>query len=80
MNYRKGEEKKIRFRTDRCFRVERDWYIATRESQDIGPFDSRKSAEKGVSRYVKYIEQWKKEGVFAQRVALGGIWAANLYV
>ncbi|WNO07539.1 DUF6316 family protein [Teredinibacter sp. KSP-S5-2] len=76
---RKNEEKKVRYRTDRCFRVGNDWYFATREGKDIGPYKNRVAAERAVPRYVKIMLEDKTSGIYARRIAMEGLWASTLY-
>jgi hypothetical protein len=76
--YRKGELAKVWYRTDRCFRVGEDWFIATREGDDIGPFKSRLAAERAAPKYVKILED-KVSGDYAKRILIDGIWASTLY-
>lgn len=52
--YRQGEAGPIPFRTGRFFNVGANWYFATREAIDQGPFSSRMEAETAL---VKYIEK-----------------------
>lgn len=80
MLLRKGEDEKVWYRTDRCFRVGSEWFIATREEGDIGPFKSRQAAERSVPNFVKVMKEAKDSSPFARRLAIEGIWAATHYV
>ena len=81
MKGRSGEaDKKVWFRTDRCFSVGSDWYFSTRENQDIGPFSSRRAALKTIPKYLKVMNDHQHSGIYARKVALNGVWAANDYV
>ena len=77
MIYRNGEENKVWYRTERCFRIGMDWYIATREEGDIGPFKTRTAAERSVPRYVSVISEKRDAGSFARRLAIEGIWSST---
>lgn len=79
MIFREGESKKVWFRTDRCFRVGDQWYVATREGKDVGPYSSRIEAERSVPRYVKIMKQDSRYDMYARKLALNGIWASNDY-
>lgn len=80
MKVRKGEGEKVWFRADRCFSVGPDWYVATREGKDVGPFKSRKEATLSVARYITGIGVRKDANGFAGRIATQGIWATNNYI
>lgn len=41
------------FRSDRFFRSEGQWYFATREGVDFGPFTIRPDGEKALRRYIE---------------------------
>ena len=45
MEYRKGEELKGWFRSERFYRAGGDWYFTSREMCEQGPFPSREDAE-----------------------------------
>jgi Domain of unknown function (DUF6316) len=45
MQYRKNESPKTRFRSDRVFRSNSQWYFHTREGIDVGPFNSEFEAQ-----------------------------------
>ncbi|WP_185232854.1 DUF6316 family protein [Teredinibacter franksiae] len=79
MIYRQGELETVRYRTERCFRIGEDWYIATREEGDIGPFKSRIEAERSVPRYIKVMRRDREYGSFARKLAIEGIWASTHY-
>lgn len=42
---RQNERPKLRFRTDRIFHSENDWFFHTREGVDVGPYSSKFDAE-----------------------------------
>jgi hypothetical protein len=51
-NHRKGEADPVPFRSGRFFNVESNWYFATREHIDQGPYSSREQAEKALQEYL----------------------------
>lgn len=51
--HRQGEAGQIPFRTGRFFNVGANWYFATREAIDQGPFTSRNEAETALSKYIE---------------------------
>ncbi len=51
--HRLGEAGSIPFRTGRFFNVGANWYFATREAIDQGPFHSRNEAEAALSKYIE---------------------------
>lgn len=50
---RLGESGPIPFRTGRFFNVGVNWYFATREAIDQGPFRSRSEAESALTQYIE---------------------------
>lgn len=52
-NHRQGESGPIPFRTGRFFNVGANWYFATREAIDQGPFRSRNEAEVALTKYIE---------------------------
>ena len=52
--HRQSETGSIPFRTGRFFNVGANWFFATRETIDQGPFPTRMEAEKAL---IKYIEK-----------------------
>lgn len=63
------------YRTDRCFRVGENWYIATREGNDIGPFKSRVTAERSAERLIAILKEEGKVDPYTRKLVLEGIWA-----
>lgn len=56
MANRKGEEDRTRFRTDRVFVVNNQWYFLTREVENpLGPYASREMAEKALKSFIADI-------------------------
>ena len=60
MMFREGESDKTWFRSDRCFAIDSQWFFATREGPQIGPFTSRQSAVEGVGRYIDSLQLAQK--------------------
>ena len=57
MASRKGEEDRTRFRSDRVFVVNNEWYFLTRDIENpLGPYTSRELAEKSLDSFVKDIQ------------------------
>jgi len=76
MIYREGERRGIWYRTDRVFRVGSEWFIATREEGDIGPFKSRVAAERFVPRFVAMIKKKQNADSATRKRALRELWAS----
>ena len=51
--HRSGETGSVPFRTGRIFNVGMQWYFATREGIDRGPFDDRDDAEAELRLFVR---------------------------
>ncbi|MEO0442966.1 MAG: DUF6316 family protein [Pseudomonadota bacterium] len=72
---RKGEQDKFRFRSDRFFTIDSQWYFTTREGVDVGPFDSRDMAANALTIFIDCVE---KQGSTVERaisIAKQGNWA-----
>lgn len=80
MQIRKNETDRVWFRGGRCFSADGQWYIATREGVNVGPFISQKAAQRSVALYLKSLVDSNYADVFAGRVARDGIWARSNYV
>lgn len=66
--YRKGEEGQgIPFRTGRFFCVGLEWYFATREGIDRGPYPSKQEAEAELHMYIRDIN------TYDQRIVAAGL-------
>ena len=52
---RTGDSMKVRFRVHRFFRISQEWFVATRENSQIGPFDSRDEAEIELMFYLRSV-------------------------
>lgn len=63
MAHREGEEDKTRFRSDRFFCEEGQWFFTTRENTIQGPFESRAEAENELEMYLYDLRQREKFGV-----------------
>lgn len=46
---RLGETPAIRYRSDRFYRINSDWYFSTREGFEMGPYESRALAEQALT-------------------------------
>ena len=56
MAHRKGEEDKIRFRSDRVFTVNDQWFFQTRElDEPFGPYPNREKAERHLRSFLRDI-------------------------
>ena len=49
---RKGEATSHPFRSERMFSIGHEWFFATREGVDKGPFLSREQAESALSDFI----------------------------
>ncbi len=52
---RRGEKRKIRFRSDRLFVADSQWYFSTREGEEKGPYATKEEAEAELVRYVYQV-------------------------
>ncbi len=52
---RRGEKRQVRFRSDRMFVVDNQWYFSTREGEERGPYATREEAEAELLRYLYRI-------------------------
>lgn len=77
LQYRKGEEEQTRFRADRIFTVDDDFYFNTREGKDVGPYPNREAAERGIALYLKCIQNEGSAGKYATKIAMQGLWAST---
>lgn len=44
------------FRSERFFCVNQQWFFATREGKDCGPYSSRDRAEEGLNKFLSMVE------------------------
>jgi hypothetical protein len=63
MGHREGEEDKVRFRSDRFFCEDGQWYFTTRENAIKGPYESRDDAERDLEMYLHDLRQREKFGL-----------------
>lgn len=52
---RSGEKPRVRFRTNRFFSAGGQWYFATRETVDVGPYATRADAELDAGRLLEIL-------------------------
>ena len=52
---RQGESGKRPFRSGRLFKVDNEWYVATREGVNLGPYESREEAEGAIDSFIKVL-------------------------
>ncbi len=52
---RSGEKPRVRFRTNRFFSAGGQWYFATRETLDVGPYATRADAERDAGRLLDIL-------------------------
>lgn len=52
---RAGEAGPVPQRHERFFAIASDWYFHTREGSPMGPFDSRREAEQGLSDFIEFM-------------------------
>ncbi len=69
MQNRRGEEPRTYFRTDRLYTIGNNWYVATREGNNIGPFTTRETAQKSISQYVSGVQARKNSRVQARSLS-----------
>jgi hypothetical protein len=56
MENRANEQAKSHFRSaDRCFQINGEWFFATREGIDVGPYATREAAALGVARLINML-------------------------
>jgi len=79
MQYRKNEDAKSWFRSDRFFIINSQWYFNTREGQNVGPFESIEHAQKSVPLFLDTLQNTKNGRDFAQSIAINGQWALTNY-
>lgn len=57
------EEDKARFRTDRFFCQDGEWYFTTRENTIRGPYASRGDAEQELMLYLRDLRNMESFGI-----------------
>ena len=60
---RKGETETPSIRTDRLYRAEGRWFIRTRESEDIGPYDSYQEVTHTIELFADFASKLSAERV-----------------
>lgn len=78
MQTRSGEPAKTYFRTERFYTIGPDWFVATREGNDIGPFRTRLAAQQALVKYIVALKERRHSGVFA-RTLTNDCWANTNY-
>ncbi|MEM1434612.1 MAG: DUF6316 family protein [Pseudomonadota bacterium] len=56
MRYREGETARLWFRTGREFHVDGQWYFATREGIDVGPYPTQVEAQVEAALLLRQLE------------------------
>ncbi len=65
MAHRQGEDDRTRFRSDRFFIENGQWFFFTREATISGPFTSRKEAEAELTFYIRRLLEFPHEALKA---------------
>jgi len=81
MQYRDGEDDGTYYRTERTFRVENDWYFATREGFNIGPYETRRAAPEGLERFIRCMtseNDIQHNFQYAVKIARQSLWDTTL--
>ena len=76
---RSGENEKTWFRSSRFFTIGDQFYFSTREGNDIGPYRCLRDAKRGLNIYVHAMQSKDKAGLYANKLAMQGIWASTLF-
>lgn len=77
MHCRVGEPDKTRFRSDRFFTSENQFFFSTREGEDVGPFPNRAEAERGLKVYIDCLKSNSGNVAMAQQRAKQELWASS---
>lgn len=72
---RKGENAKFWFRSDRFLVNHCQWYFTTRDCDDVGPYENKKDAKRGLELFIECIERQAFDVEYAKSIALKGKWA-----
>jgi len=59
LTLRKNEDNGVYFRSDRFYKIDRNYYFSTREGIEIGPFGSKNEADIDLDRFIGRIEKNK---------------------
>lgn len=62
---RRGEPVRTRYRSERVFRSGQEWFIATREGIDVGPYGSLEEARHEIVKLVAILSQIDNEAAAA---------------
>ena len=79
MKCRSGESERHWYRCERFFNTNDGWYFSTREGQNVGPFVSRRAAEKGVELFVRHLRGQEEGGIYGAKLAKDGLWMSTLF-
>jgi hypothetical protein len=60
---RKGENNLSPDRSERIFTQHNYWYFKTREGMEIGPYDSKLDATKGIDSFIEFLDTAEKKVV-----------------
>ncbi len=77
--FREGEGERTWFRSDRFFTVGNQYYFATREGIDVGPYPNHHAAARGLDIYIQVMQDEANAGIYASKVAMQGLWASTMY-
>lgn len=77
MYCRVGEVEKTRFRSDRFFTSDNQFFFSTREGEDIGPFPNRSDAERGLKLYIDCMKANAGNVEMAQQRAKQEVWSTT---
>lgn len=56
--YRAGEKPRARFRSaDRCFQMNGQWYFATREGINVGPYKTREATDLAATKLASLLRR-----------------------
>lgn len=58
---RAGERPRLWYRSNRFFSADGFWYFTTREGIDVGPYDSRRAAERDSERLIRLLGDLETE-------------------
>ena len=79
MKCRTGESGRHWYRCERFFSTNEGWYFSTREGENVGPFVTRRAAEKGVELYIKHMSQQQEGSTYGAKLAKDGLWVSTLF-
>ena len=67
------------FRSNRCFKVNDQWFFSTREVQQVGPFTTIEQCNEGCKLYITSITQDSASVQYAVNIAKQGSWNVLTY-